>query len=456
MLRRLAVLVACTAVPSAAAQTLPPVVPAPAPAPIRTFVISGHGWGHGVGMSQYGALGYARAGVTYDKILLHFYPGTQLGPATVKRLRVLVGEKVPHATIASPADFSVRDGAGTTYPLQAGSYAFGPGLRLKVDPAKPLKQLVGPLLFLPGKAPLEALGRPYRGRISVLPVSGNALDVVNDVPLEGYVRGVVSDEMPQDWPVEAVKAQAVAARSYALAVRRGGEFDVYADTRDQVYGGYASETPVGDAASAGTRGQVLLYDGRVATTYYYSTSGGRTADARDVFSGGKPIPYLVSVDDPYDDLSPYHVWGPVALTAAAVSKDLDVAGVTDLRPVPPTGRASQVVVVGASGQLTLPAASVRRSLELRSTWLEVGILELAKPAAVVSPGTAAELTGAVQRLADVRLESRVGSGAWLPGPAVVPRPDGTFSIPVTAQVTTQYRLAAGDAKSSAVRLVVAA
>src|SRR5581483_10726358 len=103
--------------------------------------------------------------------------------------------------------------------------------------------------------------------------------------------------------------------------------DVYGDTRDQAYGGISAESPSGDAAADATKGQVLTYDGKVATTYYFSTSGGRTADARDVFSGARATPYLVSVDDPYDSLSPYHDWGPVTLTAALASKELQVPGI---------------------------------------------------------------------------------------------------------------------------------
>src|SRR5207245_11685370 len=132
-------------------------------------------------------------------------------------------------------------------------------------------------------------------------------------------------------------------------------FDVYNDTRDQVYGGIAAETPVGDQAVAGTKRQVLLYDGKVATTYFCSSSGGRTAAITDVFTSAKPTPYLVSVPDPYDTASPYHTWGPVAVGAGIAGKKLSVPGLVDLQPAPPTGRARSVVATGRDGHTTLAA-----------------------------------------------------------------------------------------------------
>ena len=208
--------------------------------------------------------------------------------------------------------------------------------------------------------------------------------MINSVSVESYVRGVVSSEMPHDWPVEAVKAQAVAARSYALAHRRGGGFDVYNDTRDQVYGGISAETPTGDQAVLGTKRQVLLYDGKVAQTFFFSSSGGRTAAITDVFSSAKPIPYLVAVSDPYDTFSPYHTWGPVPVPAATASKLLAIPAVTGLKPVG-AGHARAFVVTGRNGDVTVASGEVRRALGLRSTWLtKIGVLSLSRPGGVVA------------------------------------------------------------------------
>src|SRR5918993_4938146 len=98
-----------------------PASATPAAVTATTFLVSGRGWGHGVGMSQYGALGYAQEGWSYDAILGHYYTGAQPGPASVARVRVLVAEAKPSLTVRSPAAFRVRDVFGKTYPLPAGS-----------------------------------------------------------------------------------------------------------------------------------------------------------------------------------------------------------------------------------------------------------------------------------------------------------------------------------------------
>jgi stage II sporulation protein D len=157
------------------------------PAPL--FVVSGHGWGHGVGMGQYGAYGYAKHGFGYRSILAHYYPGTTIGPAPVRRVRVLLAQKKAKLTIASAADFTVTDATGEKHDVAAGKITFDSKLKLKVDAAAKAKALPGPLLFAPGTAPLE-LGRPYRGQIQ-LTVAGNKLQAVNVVGLEAYLQGVV-------------------------------------------------------------------------------------------------------------------------------------------------------------------------------------------------------------------------------------------------------------------------
>jgi stage II sporulation protein D len=132
-----------------------------------SFFISGRGWGHGVGMSQWGAYGYAQHGTTYDKILEHYYTGTVLGAAPLARVRVLLGEGKKAVTIGSDTPFHVRDGSGQTYDLEAGAVSFGPALKVKVDPAAEPKALVAPLVFLPGAGPLRYGDASYRGQIQV-------------------------------------------------------------------------------------------------------------------------------------------------------------------------------------------------------------------------------------------------------------------------------------------------
>jgi SpoIID/LytB domain protein len=189
-----------------------------APAGASTLVIEGAGDGHGVGMSQDGALGYAQHGWSAAQILAHYYTGTTLGQA--------------------PASFVV-------------------------------KVLVG--------------------------------SKVERVPLERYVRGVVSAEMPSSWPLAALEAQAIASRSYALTTDAGGtRFDVYSDTRSQMYLGTAAETASTNAAVAATAGQIVLYQGKPVTTYYFASSGGMTENIENSFLGAEPEPWLKGVPDSYE------------------------------------------------------------------------------------------------------------------------------------------------------------
>src|SRR5215470_10165995 len=226
------------------------------------FFVSGHGWGHGVGLAQYGAYGYALHGWTYDQIVAHYYPGTELGAAPVKRVRVLLAGAAKSVVISSKTPFTVVDGAGKAHKLAAGQQKLGPGLKLKL--AASAKALPSPLVFSPGTSPLQLGARGYRGTFRV--TGGKRVRVVNTVGLESYLWGVVPREMPDRWPAEALKAQAVVARSYALShlETSGGDFDLYPDTRSQVYGGIAAESQSAKDAVNATAGEVVLYDGEVA------------------------------------------------------------------------------------------------------------------------------------------------------------------------------------------------
>src|SRR5213083_3069862 len=105
----------------------------PVPAGAATFLVTGHGWGHGVGLSQYGAYGYAQKGFLYDNIVLHYFPGTELGPATLSRVRVLLTTGVATLGIGSTADVKVRDATGVVHTVAAGKYTLTPALKLVVD-----------------------------------------------------------------------------------------------------------------------------------------------------------------------------------------------------------------------------------------------------------------------------------------------------------------------------------
>src|SRR5205085_418806 len=138
--------------------------------------------------------------------------------------------------------------------------------KIKLKPGAPAKHLPGPIMFTPGRAPVS-LYKPYRGSMQVSS-NGSSLTAINYVRLEDYVRGVVPQEISSEWPTEALKAQAVASRTYAVATRKSGAFDVYADTRSQVYGGVDAETFATNAAVDATTGQVVEYRGHAAVTYF--------------------------------------------------------------------------------------------------------------------------------------------------------------------------------------------
>src|SRR5215218_2480738 len=324
----------------------------PAAPPVVALSIKGHGWGHGVGLSQWGAYGFAQHGSTYAEILAHYYRGTELGRAPgPNQIRILLVGGAAKVEIGSQSAFSVEDASGESHDLPAGLLALADGLRIKVAPEKPAKQLPGPLVFKAGAAPLAVNGKRYRGSLEVALINGR-YRVVNVAGLDAYLLGVVPSEVPSNWPAEALKAQAVAARSYALATRKpGGAFDAYADTRSQVYGGLDAEKPETTAAVQATSTKVVLYGGKVATTYFFSTSGGRTASIEDAWPGSQPVPYLVSVPDPYDKASPHHDWGPFPITAQKLKSAFALKGLpVDARvEAARSGRVSNLVLTLSGG-----------------------------------------------------------------------------------------------------------
>ena len=160
-----------------------------------------------------------------------------------------------------------------------------------------------------GQSANAARDGTYRGNLEIRASALGGVSAINALGIEDYVRGVVAGEMPSGWPQEALRAQAVAARTYALATSKAGDgFDQYADTRSQVYNGMSGETATTDAAIAGTAGEIVTFRGKPIVTYYFSTSGGQTENIENVFLGAAPQPYLVSVADPYDGASPRHRW----------------------------------------------------------------------------------------------------------------------------------------------------
>jgi stage II sporulation protein D len=359
------------------------IAPASAAADVR---IDGHGFGHGAGMAQYGAYGYARMdGRSFRWILDHYYPGTRVAGVARARLRVRLKEAVA-LRVRSAA--SVRGANGRRLTLRTRrTYRFAPWqadqLRvIDLASGRTRAHLIAPARVSPGGSPLKLIGRAengvtdgrYRGALVLGRSAANVL-AIDDVDLEQYLYGVVPSEMPASWPAAALRAQAVAARSYALRSRRPAQpFDVFADTRSQQYGGVGAEQASTTAAVRATRALAVMTGTEIAQTLFHASSGGRTAAVQEVFDS-PPLPYLVSVEDPYDTLSPYHDWS-VALTEREVAQklaELVPGAFADLAVVAttPSGRAATVRITGSAGTRDVPASTVRTRLGLRSTWFEI-------------------------------------------------------------------------------------
>jgi stage II sporulation protein D len=424
-------------------------------------VVSGRGYGHGVGMSQYGAYGQAKEGRTYDQILAHYYTGTQLGRAATKEVRVLLAEGRGAVLVGSTAKFRIEDAAGVQYRLPPGSYTLRPDLVLPVTEDAPTaspQAPTAPLTVIASKAsaPLSLDGKQYRGRLEISP-QGGYLRVVNVVPLEAYLQGVVAGEVPHSWPAEVLKAQAVAARSYALSrLLKGKGFDLYSDVRSQVYHGVAAEKPSTTQAVKATAGEVVQYQGKIASTLYFSSSGGRTASAADVF--GAAVPYLVSRPDPWDKVSPHFRWGPVLLGARTIQSKLGAAArVVDVTTVAtPSGRLRSLVLATTAGSETVPSSLVRTALGLRSTWVTVGVVRLDRPAS--SPvvfGSSVRLSGVVRGLEPASLGSSLDGTVWATASELAPGPEGVVSIDAKPTRTTRYRIEVAGATSPAQLVQVA-
>ena len=360
---------------------------APAGVASADYVIDGRGFGHGVGMSQYGAYGYAlREGRDFRWILGHYYPGTSVGRVASARMRVVLRDtRVPKLCGATRA----RAAGGRSIRLRdTRTYAFsasGAGKLRVVDTSSgrtrakltaPVRVTGGASTCVRGEAINGVRNGFYRGTMRIERWEGRRLLAVNDLGVESYLWGVVTAEMPASWAPEALKAQAVVARSYALRNRRSDRvFDLYPDTRSQVYRGIAGETAAAIAAARGTRALAVRYGVEIATTYFHSTSGGRTAGYVEGFGGGLEVPYLRPVEDAHDDISPLHTW-QVRLTDREMErklKEVRLGGLEDVKVTATgeTGRASEVEVVGERGTIGISGAELRRLLELRSHWFTI-------------------------------------------------------------------------------------
>jgi stage II sporulation protein D len=360
---------ACALAASVALAGLATVTPAQASV---SWVVHGRGFGHGVGMSAYGAYGYALHGKDYPFILGHYYSGTTIGTLPGPRVvRVLLDVS------RGDVGFSGASGACGVALDPARDYEAH-----RVARSVLLRSSGGELLANCGQK-LRAAGAgtiaiagigSFRGALETVPTESDSgsLNVVNALAVDQYVKGVIPNESPPTWPEAELKAQAVASRSFALTAGVGGNgFDLYADTRSQVYKGLESEYARTNAMANATRGQVVEYQGKVAETLFSACSGGHTESIQYVF--GSAVPYLVGVPDPYDYYCPLHTWtlrfsGPEisAKLAAYLDGRLKQVVVTK-RGVSP--RIIEAKLIGTGGVSTVSGEQLEVALGGYDTWM---------------------------------------------------------------------------------------
>ena len=416
--------IATTAV---AAAILAAALPSAAGAATR-WSVRGAGWGHGIGMSQYGAFGFAKHGADYRAILSHYYQKTSIGRSGGGTVRVLLDPNQSAVSFGSAGTASGRrlNPAKVYKATRSGSTVV-----LRGPHGRVLKRFAG-LMTLTGAPRVRLLGKAsngvrdgvYRGNVEIRTASGPGLNAINALDLESYVRGVVPNESPSSWPAPALEAQAVAARTYAITSNVGGRgFNQYADTRSQMYRGYLSETPSTGAAVTATRGEVVTYGGKPVTTFFFSTSGGFTEDVENVFTGSSPEPWLHGVEDPYDDSSPYHRWGPYSYSTRGFGAKLGswVRGHFRGLDVLQRGVSPRVVraeVRGSGGNTVVTGPQLRARLGLRDSWFYVRRVSSTTSSGLrarTSSGTRplSAISGTVSSMGKrfVTLQRRVG-GKW--------------------------------------------
>jgi SpoIID/LytB domain protein len=377
-----------------------------------SFVFAGSGFGHGVGMSQYGAYGQAVAGRSAAQIIQSYYSGSAVTSATdAVDLRVNLLHASPTAAASSEAvdggsgDVSVAAGTTTTVGTKADVFEFGvDGANVVVNKngttvaSAPVATILWSgtptVLNLAGtRADLSSGGHRYRYGLVEVSVLNGKLEAVNVLKLHGeYLRGIA--EVPSSWPAAALQAQVIAARTYALrkyqaGVRADCQCHVYDTTADQVFAGWDKENGAGganwvaavDATSpSGSTGQVVTVGGSLITTFYFSSSGGRTENNEDVF-GGSPLSYLRSVDDPWSlgDYNPRRSWSFTKTQAEVASAFglTDVASI-DLSSRTTGGSVKNAVATSSSGQkATISGQTLRSRLGLPGAWIRKPVVRIA-------------------------------------------------------------------------------
>ena len=366
------------------------------------WTLNGSGWGHGVGMSQYGAWQMAVDGYTAPQILGHYYTGTtyDLVPDT-QTISVNLLNNTASATLSTSAlstgggAFTISNGTttisgGVGAVATATAPAGGVGATITCPSCTPATSITGSRLTVTwddDRTLLSVSGTSYRdGRVAITRSGTSAnLNVVAEVRIHDEYLDYVA-EMPWSWHTEALKAQAAAARGYAVAALAGGirtacDCHLYDTSVSQVFGGYPSAanlpywsrwTSAVRAAGSDSQGYVVRYNGAIISAFYSSSSGGRTQNNEDVW-GGTALPYLRSVDDPWSlrTVNPRANWSVLrADTAVASAFGLpDVARLDLSARNAATGVARATATSASGATATITGEQLKSRLTLNSTYL---------------------------------------------------------------------------------------
>ncbi|MCP3422459.1 SpoIID/LytB domain-containing protein [Nocardioides pinisoli] len=356
------------------------------------ITISGRGFGHGNGLSQYGALGAAQQGLTWQQIIEFYYPGTTWGAVRGKVRVLITADTGRDVQVAAERGLKVgRVGRSRTWRLPSNGARKWRLVAAGRDTAvqwtkrgswRTWRKVPGEAEFsaADGRLTLVLPGarRDYRGTLqSVAPRLGGKRETVNRVGMEAYLRGVVPQEVPALWTTAAVSAQSVAARTYAAFERShpsASHYDLCDTTQCQVYGGVDVEHPAATAAIEATAGQGLYFEGRPAFTQFSASNGG--------FSSAGSMPYLVAQPDPYDGLvNPTYSSWTTTIDDTQVEKQWP--GMGDLTGIEVVtrdgngdwgGRVLDMAFVFTGGRASLSGDDARSYFGLNSDWFTFSVI----------------------------------------------------------------------------------
>jgi stage II sporulation protein D len=384
---------------------------------LNGFLFKGHGNGHGLGMSQWGARGRASAGQDYRKILATYYTGTRIETRdTSGMVRVALTDDPidlarpwprlfgPLAYVAGPLTVDgmpqLTVPAGSSLGFDANASGQPIAFTLAADGSRGAPVVISQTLTIHTTNPagirtniMQIMGgdfrsgaeqRRYAGVLQIIPKGAATILPVNALPMEDYLKGVVPAEMPPYWGVEALKAQAIAGRTFAIhKLGGGGDFDLRASESDQAYSGLTDQRAESNAAVDGTRGQVLTYQGQLITAFYMASDGGHTESSEYRFVTWNHGPqlrshlgYLTGISDTFDRAPSWQVGPFSASSAATILRDNGndigdrLLGI-DVLQRDPSGRLVGVRLRGSSTSVEISGPTLRFLFGLPDTLVDI-------------------------------------------------------------------------------------